>query len=144
MPFLPPFLISPDEALDGDRGIAAHRDSSMLRLWTSLCGNGMSIPFSCGIGESFGGTFLVGTGLFRCRPAAERAFFLQSGGECGIIKKKEDVTSPSMLRIATSPDRRGLGMAESFFSSPETLLLGELSSASETERFFTIPRKKEL
>ncbi len=35
-------------------------------------------------------------------------------------------------------------MAESFFSSPEALLLGELSSASETERFFTIPRKKEL
>ena len=43
-------------------------------------------------------------------------------------------TSPSMLRIATSPIRRGLGIAESFLSSPEALLLGELSSECETER----------
>ena len=43
-------------------------------------------------------------------------------------------TSPSSLRDATSPSRGGLGSPQSFSSSPEAPLLGELSSDSETER----------
>ena len=43
-------------------------------------------------------------------------------------------TSPSMLRIATSPSRGGLGIPQSFASSPEAPLLGELAGASPTER----------
>ena len=42
-------------------------------------------------------------------------------------------TSPSTLRVATSPSRGGLGSPESFASSPEAPLLGELS-AKQTER----------
>ena len=42
-------------------------------------------------------------------------------------------TSPSTLRVATSPSRGGLGSPESFASSPEAPLLGELA-AKQTER----------
>ena len=45
-------------------------------------------------------------------------------------------TSPSSLRDATSPSRGGFGRPLGFSSSPEALLLGELSSDSETERLY--------
>ena len=45
-------------------------------------------------------------------------------------------TSPSLLRNATSPSRRGLGTTQSSVSSPGAPLLGELSSGCETERLY--------
>ncbi len=44
-------------------------------------------------------------------------------------------TSPSSLRDATSPSRGGIGRPLGFSSSPEALLLGELS-AEQTERLY--------
>ena len=45
-------------------------------------------------------------------------------------------TSPSLLRNATSPSRRGLGSQGKFTILPRAPLLGELSSGCETERLY--------
>ena len=45
-------------------------------------------------------------------------------------------TSPSLLRNATSPSRRGLGKTGKLYAMPRAPLLGELSSGCETERLY--------